>query len=78
MSDDTTENLTEDSSDMNDNVGIITYIMLGRIYDLLALLCDANGKSEEVLNLIDLHNQGHLMSGLPSLVNFTEDTSENN
>ena len=32
------------SNDMNENAGLINYIMLGRIYDLLILLCDAQGK----------------------------------
>lgn len=49
------------------NSEILNYIMLGRIYDLLVLLCDANGKSEDVLRIIELHRQGHLMSPLPAI-----------
>jgi hypothetical protein len=56
-----------ETADINDNLGTITYIMLGRIYDLLVLICDAQGKSEDVLKLIDLHRQGHLMSPLPAI-----------
>jgi hypothetical protein len=58
------------SQDMNENIGIITYIMLGRIYDLLVLLAkDNNVDNEELLKMIELHRQGHLMSPLPSLIN---------
>jgi hypothetical protein len=55
------------SNDMNENPGLINYIMLGRIYDLLILLCDAQGKGEDALKIMELHRQGHLMSPLPSL-----------
>jgi hypothetical protein len=51
----------------NDNIGEILYIMLGRIYDLLILLNDANGKSEDVLRIMELHKNGMLMCPLPSL-----------
>ena len=56
------------SNDMNENPGLINYIMLGRIYDLLIILCDAQGKGEDALKIMELHRQGHLMSPLPSLV----------
>jgi hypothetical protein len=62
------ENITEEIVDnANDNIGTILYIMLGRIYDLLVLLNDANGKSEEVLRIMELHKNGMLMCPLPSL-----------
>jgi hypothetical protein len=47
--------------------------MLGRIYDLLILLCDAQGKGEDALKIMELHRQGHLMSPLPSLVGDIDD-----
>jgi len=56
----------------NDNIGEILYIMLGRVYDLLVLMCDANGKSEEVLRIMELHKNGMLMCPLPSLSIPTE------
>ena len=55
------------NEDMNENLGTVTYIMLGRIYDLLMLICDAQGKSDEALKMIELHRQGHLMAPLPAL-----------
>jgi hypothetical protein len=60
-------NTEEIVSNANDNIGEILYIMLGRVYDLLVLMCDANGKSEEVLRIMELHKNGMLMCPLPSL-----------
>jgi hypothetical protein len=62
-------------NDMNENQGTVNYIMLGRIYDLLVLLCDAQGKSEDVLKLMELHRNGHLMSPLPALAAYEKENS---
>ena len=59
--------IEETAGNANDNIGEMLYIMLGRIYDLLVVLNDANGKSEEVLRLMELHKNGMLMCPLPSL-----------
>lgn len=60
-------NIEEQVENANDNIGAVLYIMLGRVYDLLVLLCDAQGKSEEVLRIMELHKNGMLMCPLPSL-----------
>lgn len=70
--------MNEQIETANENIGTMLYIMLGRVYDLLVLMCDANGKSEEVLNIIELHKNGMLMCPLPSLsipedINIPED-----
>ena len=62
-----------DVSDINDNLGAVTYIMLGRIYDMLALIADSMGKGEDALQLIQLHSQGQLMCPPPSLMLEDED-----
>lgn len=69
--------ITSMENDMNENAGTVNYIMLGRIYDLLVLLCDAQGKSEDVLKLMELHRQGHLMSPLPSLAAYEDNGNTN-
>jgi hypothetical protein len=56
-------NTEEIIGNANDNIGEILYIMLGRVYDLLVLICDANGKSEEVLRIMELHKNGMLIYG---------------
>jgi hypothetical protein len=55
-------------NDINENFGAVSYIMLGRIYDMLVLIADAVGKGEDALQLIQLHSQGQLMAPPPSLM----------
>lgn len=54
-------------NDMNENYGVINFIMLGRIYDVLMLIADGLGKGEDALKLHQMHSQGQLMSPFPSL-----------
>jgi enhancing lycopene biosynthesis protein 2 len=60
--------VSDELSDINENLGAVTYIMLGRIYDMLVLIADSIGKGEDALQLIQLHGQGQLMCPPPSLV----------
>lgn len=64
-------------NDINDNLGAVTYIMLGRIYDMLVLIADSIGKGEDALQLISLHSQGQLMAPPPSLA-LEDDENEQN
>ena len=59
--------MSDGVDDINDNLGAVTYIMLGRIYDMLVLIADSIGKGEDALQLIQLHSQGQLMAPPPSL-----------
>jgi hypothetical protein len=59
--------VSDNVDDINANLGAVTYIMLGRIYDMLVLIADSVGKGEDALQLIQLHSQGQLMSPPPSL-----------
>jgi hypothetical protein len=61
------EQIDTEVKNMNDNLGTILYIMLGRIYDLLVLIADSQDKGEDVLKLMELHRQGNIMSPLPAL-----------
>ena len=53
--------------DINDNTGVVNFIMLGRIYDMLCLIADGVGKGEDALRLINLHQSGELMCPPPAL-----------
>ena len=64
--------------DINANLGAVTYIMLGRIYDMLFLIANGSGKGEEALQLINLHAQGQLMCPPPSLVMDEDEQSKQN
>lgn len=67
--------MSDKMNDINENFGAVSYIMLGRIYDMLVLIADAVGKGEDALQLIALHSQGQLMSPPPSLM-LDEDNDE--
>ncbi len=68
----------DDSSveDINDNLGVVLFIMLGRVYDMLTLIADGVGKGEDALRLISLHQSGELMCPPPSLNLDTTDNDE--
>jgi hypothetical protein len=63
-------------NDMNQNQGIVNFIMLGRIYDMLMLIADAQGKGEEAMKLYQNHQNGLLMSPLPALAPEVSDEQE--
>ncbi len=68
--------MSDEMNDINENFGAVTYIMLGRIYDMLVLIADAVGKGEDALQLIALHSQGQLMAPPPSLMLEDENDKE--
>ena len=61
-------------NDIDDHAAMVNFIMLGRIYDMLALVADGVGKGEDALRLINLHQSGELMCPPPALsVEMTEE-----
>ena len=55
------------SETIDDNIDIVTYITLSRIYDVLCLIADGVGKGEELLQMLDAHRNGKLLSPEPAL-----------
>lgn len=70
--------MEQEITKVQDDATVINYIMLARIYDQLALIADALGKGEDMLNLIDLHRKGQLISPPPIIqtADNTEDSDE--
>lgn len=66
----------DESMDMDDNIGPLLYIMLGRIYDVLLLVADAQGKGDEARKLIELHQKGQLMCPPPALAIENEELTD--
>lgn len=62
----------EPSQTIDDNIGIVTYITLARIYDVLCLIADGVGKGEEVLKMIEAHRNGELLGPEPALNSESE------
>lgn len=69
---------SEGSKSLEDNLPMVNYIMLHRIYDLMTLLAKYSSKDDgaEVSKLIEYHEQGFLLGPAPSLT--SEDPNDNN
>jgi hypothetical protein len=67
--------MSEENKNLEDNLPMVSYIMLHRIYDILTLATKYLSKDdgEEVAKLIDYHEQGYLMGPVPSFTPQGED-----
>jgi hypothetical protein len=59
------EQLSNEAQNLEDNLPMVTYIMLHRIYDALLLIAK-NTDPEHTAKLVELHDQGFLMGPSPS------------
>lgn len=62
----------ESSQNLEDNLPMVNYIMLHRIYDLLVLISKSVAEPEEVQKMIDYHEQGFLLGPAPSFSSVEE------
>ena len=60
--------MTEESqsSNLEDNLPMVNYIMLHRIYDMLTLIANKLAGPEDVSKMVEYHNQGYLLGPVPS------------
>lgn len=67
--------MTEDqkSQNLEDNLPMVNYIMLHRIYDMLTLIAKKSVGADEVFKMVEYHNDGFLLGPIPS---FTPQESE--
>jgi len=56
----------EEPLNLEDNLPMVNYIMLHRIYDLLTLIANKMVGSEDVSKMVEYHNQGYLLGPTPS------------
>jgi hypothetical protein len=54
------------SNNLEDNLPMVTYIMLHRIYDLLSLIASKVADSNDVQKMIEYHEAGYLLGPVPS------------
>jgi hypothetical protein len=54
------------TSDLEDNLPMVNYIMLHRIYDMLSLIAKGFVGQEEVSKMIAYHEQGYLLGPVPA------------
>ena len=63
------EKMTEEkepSQNIEDNLPMVTYIMLHRIYDLLTLISNKIVGPEDTSKMIEYHDAGYLLGPAPS------------
>ena len=60
--------MTEESksSNLEDNLPMVNYIMLHRVYDMLTLIANKLAGPEDVSKMVEYHNQGYLLGPIPS------------
>ena len=66
----------QQSQNLEDNLDMVNYIMLHRIYDLLTLIANKLVGSEEVSKMIQYHDAGYLLGPNPSYTPQTEENPE--
>jgi hypothetical protein len=59
-----TEN--QDSQNIEDNLPMVNYIMLHRIYDMLSLISNEIAGSDKTSKMVEYHDQGFLLGPAPS------------
>jgi hypothetical protein len=62
----TQENEKEEYQKLEDNLPMVQYIMLHRIYDILSLIADNLAGSEKTQQMVEYHNRGYLLGPAPS------------
>jgi hypothetical protein len=58
--------IISDAGTIEDNLPMVTYIMLHRIYDLLSLIADKIVGGEEVQKMVGYHEKGFLLGPEPA------------
>jgi hypothetical protein len=56
----------EEKQDLADNLDMVNYIMLHRIYDVMTIIASKLVGAEEVDKMIKYHDQGYLLGPSPS------------
>jgi hypothetical protein len=67
------EDQNKESNDLEDNLPLVTYIMLHRIYDLLTLISNKLVGSEDTAKMVEYHEKGYLLGPVPSFVPNNEE-----
>lgn len=66
----------EKSDSLEDNLPMVNYIMLHRIYDLLTLIGNKIVGSDDISKMVEYHDKGYLLGPSPSYT--ANETGEQN
>jgi hypothetical protein len=61
-----TEELNTENSNLEENLDMVQYIMLHRIYDILTVIANKIVGAEDISKLISYHEQGYLLGPAPA------------
>jgi hypothetical protein len=64
------------SSNLEDNLPMVNYIMLHRIYDLLTVIGNKIVGGDEISKMVEYHDKGYLLGPSPSYT--VDETGEQN
>ena len=66
----------KETSNLEDNLPMVNYIMLHRIYDLLTLIANHMVGPDSVSKMVNYHDQGFLLGSTPSYTPNAEEEKE--
>ena len=66
----------EEPKDLSENLDMVNYIMLHRIYDLLTLIANKLVGAEDVSKMVSYHDAGYLLGPGPSYTPSAEESSQ--
>ena len=58
--------MEQESKDLTENLDMVNYIMLHRIYDVMTIIASKLVGAEEVERMIEYHDKGFLLGPTPS------------
>mgnify|MGYP006268209681 FL=1 len=67
----------EQPQNLEDNLPMVNYIMLHRIYDLLTLIANKLVGPEDTSKMVQYHDKGYLLGPTPSYSPQEENSQEN-
>lgn len=63
----------ENRSSLEDNLPMVNYIMLHRIYDVLCLIAKQGGSVQEIEKMVEYHKEGFLLGPSPAFISEEKD-----
>lgn len=70
------EDQKTETSSLEDNLPMVNYIMLHRIYDMLTLIAKEVVGSQDVEKMVEYHEKGYLLGPVPSYVPNNEEENK--
>ena len=62
------EDQNQQTSSIEDNLPLVNYIMLHRIYDMLTLIAKEVAGSQDVEKMVEYHKEGFLLGPSPAFI----------